>query len=155
VVAEHYGDAAWTGKLRADVDPATRRRLIAGSRAAMVRACSDDSWSADLRACVVAGGGDSCFTATGVVGATWGYPAIGVFVPTGVPACDAVAHEATSLLACSKLPASSKENIARSVQQSLEKLATEVREHGATVADECESLRDVIRETESNLGCAP
>ncbi len=79
VVDAHYRDAAWRGKLD-ELPQDERRTLIAGSRTAMAKACSADSWSADLRACLVADGGDVCFTAAGVPGAIWGYPAIGVFL---------------------------------------------------------------------------
>jgi hypothetical protein len=153
--AEHYRDAAWAGKLSDDVDADQRRKLIAGSRTAMTKACRDDSWSADLRACLVADGGEPCFVAAGVPGATWGFPAIGVFAPTGLAACDAYANEVAGMLACPKLPASSKQNLARSIQQSLQRFAAEARDHREGVADECDAARDVIREMESNVGCAP
>jgi hypothetical protein len=153
--AEHYRDAAWVGKLTDDVDADQRRKLIAGSRTALAKACRDDSWSLDLRACLIADGGEPCFVAAGAPGASWGFPAIGVFAPTGLAACDAYANEVATLLACPKLPVSSKQNLARSIQQSLQRFAAEARDHRDSVSDECETARDVIREMESNVGCAP
>jgi hypothetical protein len=121
----------------------------------MAKACGDDSWSTDLRACLVANGGGVCFAAAGVVGEMWGYPAIGVFAPTGIAACDAYAREASGLMACGRLSPSAKQSLARNIQQSLERLAAQHARGGPLNADECESGRDAIREMESNLDCTP
>ncbi len=154
VVDAHYRDAAWHGKLDR-LPPDERRTLIAGSRAAMAKACTADSWSADLRACLVADGGDVCFAAAGAPGAMWGYPAIGVFAPTGIAACDAYAREASGLIACAKLPPAAKQSLARTIQQTLERLAAQHASGRPINADECEAGRDAIREMETNLDCTP
>jgi hypothetical protein len=153
--AEHYRDAAWAGKLTDGLDADQRRKLIAGSRTALAKACRDDSWSTDLVACLVADGGEPCFAAAGTSSASWGFPAIGVFAPTGLAACDAYANEVPRMLACDKLSAGSKQRLARSIQHSLQQFAAEAHAHRDGVADECEQARDGIREIESNVGCAP
>ena len=155
VAAQHYADAAWAGKLPADLPPAERRKAIADSRALMAKACDGESWSAELRACIVVGGGDACFAAGGVPGGTWGFPALGVFAATGIAACDAYTRAVAALLACSKLSASSKERLARSSQQTLTGLVALARDHRDDAAEQCQQANEEIEEMETNIGCAP
>jgi hypothetical protein len=150
--AVHYADAAWTGKLAADVTGEQRRKVIADSRALLTKACDADSWSVDLRACIVVGGGDACFTAAGVPGGAWGFPALGVFAATGIAACDAYTRAVDRLLACGKVSAPSKERIARSSQQTLASLLTQARDDAAEL---CQRADEEIEEMETNIGCAP
>ena len=87
VVAAHYGDAAWKDKL-AKVTPAQKKTAMTSSRAKMTKACTADKWTPTVRACVIAAGDfpECSQLASGVD--PFGYPAFGVLVPTGVPACD-------------------------------------------------------------------
>jgi len=77
VVAVHYGDARWQGKL-GQLKPAARKKAIAASRAAMKTACTDDGWSASLRGCIVAEDSDRCLRASGQEPSRWGFPAASV-----------------------------------------------------------------------------
>ncbi|HUJ59004.1 MAG TPA: hypothetical protein VLX92_10940 [Kofleriaceae bacterium] len=73
VVAAHYGDARWTGKLAA-ASAAAREHAIAASRRLMRDACTTEHWSDTLRACLVADAGAACFAALGGQW-RWDYPA--------------------------------------------------------------------------------
>lgn len=79
VVAVHYGDATWKGKLD-QVKGKARKKMIADSRAAMKSACVADNWSALLRACIVGDDTERCMTAAGFPAARYGFPAAGVAV---------------------------------------------------------------------------
>lgn len=79
VVAVHYADSAWKGKLD-QVKGKARKKMIADSRAAMKSACVDDGWSALMRACIVGDDSERCLTAAGFPAARFGFPAAGVAV---------------------------------------------------------------------------
>jgi hemoglobin len=77
VVAVHYADAAWKGK-QEGVKGKARKKMIAESRKAMTSACTDEAWSALMRACVVGDDTDQCMLAAGFDAARFGFPAAGV-----------------------------------------------------------------------------
>ncbi|HEY1552971.1 MAG TPA: hypothetical protein VGG28_34310, partial [Kofleriaceae bacterium] len=69
VSAAYYADAKWQDAKSLDrLSPADRKKAIAGSRTAMVRACAKDGWDDTLRACLATGGDATCFADTNVVG---------------------------------------------------------------------------------------
>jgi hemoglobin len=79
VVAVHYADAAWKGK-QDQVKGKARKKMIAESRNAMKSACTDEAWSALMRACVVGEDTDQCMLAAGFDPSRFGFPAAGVSV---------------------------------------------------------------------------
>jgi hypothetical protein len=150
VVAAHYADAAWKGKMDA-VKGAERTKAIAESRAKMTKACTDDKWSPNMRACLVAGGAEACFT-TGSA-STWGFPAIGVVVKSGIPECDAYAHTMKAVDACTAMPQSQRDAIKRSWGYLSASWASVPPERRAATAASCKSVDEAIRRAVSNAGC--
>ncbi len=141
VVATHYDDAAWKGKL-VDLKAAERTKIIKASRTKMLEACTRDAWSATARACVVAKGGDRCFLLTGT--ARWGFPAPGVLAPLGVASCDAYAAAVMKLSTCDKLPQQTRDALVQSLQQTQEAWQA-VPPEGRTALDEaCRAAKDAI-----------
>jgi hypothetical protein len=150
VVAVHYADAQWKGKLDA-VKGADRTRAIAESRTRMTKACTDDKWSPNMRACIVAGGGDACFTS--VPASAWGFPAAGVFVKIGIPECDAYAETMKALDACTAMPQEQRDAIKRSWTYLSSSWANLTPERRGATATACKQVDDSIRRTVSSAGC--
>jgi hypothetical protein len=150
VVAAHYADAAWKGKLDA-VKGAERTKAIAESRAKMTKACTDDKWPPNMRACIVAGGGEACFTT--VSASTWAFPAIGVIVKSGIPECDAYAHTMKAVDACTAMPQSQRDAIKRSWGYLSTSWANVPPERRAATAASCKSVDEAIRRAVSTAGC--
>jgi hypothetical protein len=100
VVAHHYADARWAGKL-SDQPPAQRKKTIGESRAMMLHDCTGRPWDEAIRACVIADGGDTCFGA----GLHWGYPATVGASGTTLPDCDGYAAAVMKLVLCAKMSA--------------------------------------------------
>lgn len=150
VVAAHYADAAWKGKIDA-VKGAARAKAIAESRQRMTKACTDDKWAPNMRACIVAGGGDTCFTA--VPASMWSFPAVGVLVSSGIPECDAYAATMKAVEACTALPQSQRDAIKRTWSYLNVSWASTPPERRAATATSCKSVDESMRRSAANAGC--
>jgi hypothetical protein len=150
VVAAHYADAAWKGKIDA-VKGAERAKAVAESRQRMTKACTDDKWPPNMRACLVAGGGDACFTA--VSASAWGFPAVGVFVRSGIPECDAYAATMKAVDACTALPQSQRDAINRTWSYLNASWASTPLERRTSTATSCKSVDESMRRAVANAGC--
>ncbi|MBA3397357.1 MAG: hypothetical protein H0T89_32320 [Deltaproteobacteria bacterium] len=155
VVAAHYGDKAWQGKLDA-LKPAQKRQLVTQSRARMTKACTADKWPANLRACVIAAGptaDTACFVASGVRPALWGYPASGIAVKTGIPECDAYGEALAALSACPAVPSAATVSLLEAYHASAAALAATPPADRPVKAAECKRSDAAIRQSASALGC--
>ncbi len=150
VAAAHYADAAWKDKMSA-VKGAERTKAIGESRAKMTKACTDDKWSPNMRACIVAGGADACFTT--VSSTMWGFPAVGVFVKSGIPECDAYAVTIKAVDACTAMPQSQRDAIKRSWSYLSTTWASTPPDRKATTAQACKQVDDAIRRSLTSAGC--
>jgi hypothetical protein len=150
VAATHYADAEWKGKLDA-VKGAERAKMIADSRARMTKVCTDDKWAPSMRACIVAGGGDECFTS--VASAGWGFPALGVFVKTGLAECDAYAESVKAADACSALSAAQRESFKRMWSYLITSAASAPADRRAAIAQICKQNDETVRRIVSSAGC--
>jgi len=157
VVAAHYTDAAWTGKLAA-LGPATRKPLIAASRAQMIKACTADAWSVQLRACIVAaapGPDAACFAATPETTATaWGFPALGLLTKTGIPACDAWGDALRALARCPQIPTAATQAMLDAFQQTAAALASTAPADRAARVNACKQADAAVRQSATAVGCA-
>nr|MBA3817323.1 hypothetical protein [Deltaproteobacteria bacterium] len=153
VAATHYGDGAWRGKLDA-IKGAERRKLIADSRAKLAKACTADAWSPNLRACLVAGGGEACFAAISpALARAWGYPAGGLVVKTGIPECDSYGDALRALAQCPQVPRAAAQSLLDSYQQTAASFAsTPIADRPARAAA-CKLGDVAIRQSASGLGC--
>jgi hypothetical protein len=147
VVTAHYGDPMWKQKL--DGFPAAdRKKMIAGSRDRMTKACADEAWDATLRACLVARGGETCFAANRMR-LRWGYPAAGTVTSTGVAECDAYAAAVERVTKCHTIPQTSRDALASAQQQMLAQIASAPASKRAQMASSCtagiESIESVIK----------
>jgi hypothetical protein len=152
VVATHYADAAWKGKMDA-VKGRDRAKAIAESRTRMTKACTDVKWSPNMRACIVAGGADTCFTAGSSSSSSWSFPAVGVFVKSGIPECDAYAATIKALDACTAMPQSQRDAIKRSWGYLSATWASVPPERKASTATSCKQVDDSIRRAVTSAGC--
>ncbi len=150
VVATHYADAAWKGKIDA-VKGRERTKAITESRAKMTKACTDDKWPPNMRACLVAGGGDTCFTS--VSASSWGFPALGVYVPSGIPECDAYARTMKAVDACTAMPQSQRDAIKRSWSYLSATWANTPPDRRAATATSCKQVDEAMRRAVTNAGC--
>lgn len=153
VVAVHYADAAWKGKLDA-VKGAERAKAIAESRAKMAKACTDEKWPQTARACAAAGGAaETCFAPIPSGAALWGFPAAGVFVKSGIPECDAYATTIKAVDACTALPQSQRDAIKRSWGYLSTSWASAPPERRAQTAQSCKSVDEAIKRSVAGAGC--
>jgi hypothetical protein len=152
VVATHYADARWTGKL-ATLKAAERKKLIAASRAAMTKACVDEKWSPSLRACVVAQGGDACFSASGMTPATWGFPASVIPIKTGIPECDAYGDALRALVTCKAIPRQAAQSMLDSFQLAAPIYLNMGPAERGPAARSCVQADSAIRQSAKSLGC--
>lgn len=150
-VAVHYGDRAWRQKLDG-YKPADRKKMIAASRDRMTKACTVDSWSDTLRACLVAGGGDTCFETTGMR-MRWGYPAAGAVTVTGVDECDEYAAAVQKIAACKTVPQTSRDALQQGLDQMLAQVAGSPADKRAAMATNCAAGLDAINQMISSVGC--
>ena len=150
VVAVHYADAQWKGKMEA-VKTAERAKAIAESRAKMTKACTDDKWPPDMRACIVAGGDDACFAT--VSSAAWGFPAVGVLVKSGIAECDAYAVTMKAVDACTAIPQAQRDAIKRSWSYLNASWASVAPDRRAATAQSCKQVDEAIRRTVTSAGC--
>lgn len=139
VVAARYGDAMWKDKI-AVVKGADRKKAIESSRTKMTAACTAEKWSPTSRACLISGGEDAC----GIKLTTWGYPATGVLVPTGIPECDAYGAALAQLDKCGQLPAESRDAIYESFTSILTILADATPELKTSMAESCKAAATAV-----------
>jgi hypothetical protein len=117
VVAAHYGDAHWKDRLK-DAKATDRKKLIAASRAAMQKACTDDQWSETMRACVVVSDGQRCYESANVSALRWGYPALIAVKEPGMPdECATYKAVIERVSTCEALPVSSREAMKQAFAQ--------------------------------------
>jgi hypothetical protein len=151
VVAAHYGDARWKGKL-ASYSASQRKKLIADSRARMSTACIDDAWTTTLRACIVAGGENTCFESFGMA-LSWGYPAAGVVDTTGIPECDAYGKMIERVVGCDALSAETRDALRQMYAQTKAAMAGVSANDRAKLATSCRAGRDAIEQIAAASGC--
>jgi hypothetical protein len=145
IVAGYYADARWKAKVDW-VKGKDRTKMIAESRDRMKKACTADKWSDTLRACVSVGGGDGCFVAGGGDARAWGFPASGVVISTGVPACDEWGKEVTKLASCDKLPQTSRDALRQAYDQLQQSWATMPIDQRAGLAEACKAATDAVHQ---------
>ena len=150
VAATHYADAEWKGKVDT-VKGAERAKMIAESRARMIKVCTDDKWAPSMRACIVSGGGDACFT--NVASTPWGFPALGVFVKVGVAECDAYADSVKAADACSALAQSQRDQYKRMWGYLSTSAASAPPDRKVALAQLCKQNDETVRRIVSNAGC--
>jgi len=152
VVALHYSDAAWKGKL-ADRKPKERTKLIADSRTAMTKACTGDKWSANQRACIVAGGGDACFAAAGQSAMRWGFPALTVAGKTGIVECDLLIAHIEQFARCDKAPQSVRDAYKQAAEQMVTMWGQMPADQRAQAPAQCKQADEAIRSSATAIGC--
>jgi hypothetical protein len=153
VVDVHYADARWQGKL-VTFKPQDKKKVIARSRAAMVKACADDKWSESLRGCIVAQGGDACFVASGITVATWGFPPSGLPIKSGIAECDAYADTLRALLTCTAIPRQAAQTMLDGHQQTVPRYLNMKPAERTEAAKSCAASDSAIHQSAKNLGCA-
>lgn len=153
-VATHYADANWKGKAPQTTKPEERRKMMADSRTKMTKACSDESWSDDLRSCIAADGGDACFAAAGVPN-SWSYPAGGVFGSTGIPECDAYASELVKMQTCTGIPQATRDALKQSLESGLDMFKNIPPDQRPMYVDTCRQWVQSVKNMEMSAGCTP
>ena len=151
VVAAHYGDAQWKKKLDG-FKPADRKKMIAASRAKMLKACAAEAWPELTRACLVSLGGETCFEGTGAR-LSWGYPAAGTTVSLGIPECDAYKAALDRLIACDFLPQASREHLRDAFDQTQATVAAQPADQRKTAGPTCKAGSDAIEQALAGSGC--
>lgn len=151
VVAAHYGDAKWKGKLES-FKAAERKKMIAASRAKMTKACTDDAWSETLRACIVAGGEETCFQAE-QMGLSWGYPAAGTVTTLGIPECDAYGATLQALSSCSKFPEEARKALTKSFDEMRAHMAKLSADERTRTATSCKAGLAAVKSIAQSTGC--
>lgn len=151
VATAHYTDAAWTARLPMLQGP-ERKRALAVSRVSMTKACTRDAWEPRLRACIVAGGAGSVGCMSVQQTRTWDYPALGVFVKTGIPECDAHTKRLEALSRCAVPQQVHFEAMAAALQRGI--LTTQTSpEWQKHVGTECARLDADVRLIADRAGC--
>jgi hypothetical protein len=151
VVATHYADARWRGKLDG-FSSADRQAMIARSRDRMTQACTSEAWTELQRACVIASGGVRCFELSGKT-LSWGYPAAGAVTSLGIADCDAYRAALVAITACSKLPESSRVALRRSFDEMQAHIASLPTAERIKLASGCRAGTDAIQQVAATTGC--
>lgn len=146
VVAAHYSDARWKPELP-HVKGAERKKLIVDSRTRMREACTKESWTASVRACVVAGGGERCFDVTSPRARRWGFPASGIVTKPGIPECDAYVDAVMKLSTCASLPQESRDALLEAISQTSSAWSNVPPEGRAALATACTAARDAVQQS--------
>jgi len=153
VVAQHYADAAWKGKLDMLV-PAERKKAIAESRSRMTKACTAEAWTPTVRSCLVAGGAEQCFVATSFL---WTFPATGVLATsTGVPECDAYIDAMNRTQTCEKLAKETRDAFKESftaMHDAFAQMKTMDDSVKKAMADSCRYGTEALQQVLSSSGC--
>ncbi|HEV7555928.1 MAG TPA: hypothetical protein VGO00_10755 [Kofleriaceae bacterium] len=151
LVATHYADAAWKTKLDT-VKGADRKKMVDASRKRMTEACTKETWSPTLRACLGVGGDADCVAGQSYA---WGFPARGVVVPTGIVECDAYIAAIQSYSTCAKLPADARDAVAQSIaeatQAMLEMAADPAKRQEAQ--ESCRVGAEAVKQSLASMGC--
>ena len=147
-VKAHYADARWKGVLAKAKD---RAAVIAKSRKLMLDACTNDKWSENLRACLIAAGADACFHASGI--APWGFPPSAIPIKTGIPECDSYGDALRALLNCSAIPKQAAQTMLDSFQKSAGAYANMLPPARTAAANSCKQSDSAIRQSGRSLGC--
>lgn len=167
LVAKHYADAAWVGKAELPKNPkatraelvqqaADRKAMIAESRKRMLDACTGEGWSATLRACEHAGGGELCAQGAGRAGTRWGFPASGVLSRTGIAECDGYGATIQALMTCSAIPQQAKDAIKQSYEQMRAGMGTSLTGDAKKAAGTaCKQADEGLRQAMTSMGCVP
>jgi hypothetical protein len=148
LVEVHYADARWKGKLDA-LKPADKKKIIAESRVAMVKACTAEQWSATLRSCIAADGGGACFAKAG----TWGFPPSAIPVKTGIAECDAYGDALRALTTCNQIPRQAVQQMLDAYQQMAPNYANTSAAERTAAAKSCAQADSAIRQSARALGC--
>jgi len=155
VVAVFYSDAEWKARGPA-ATPKTakiRRKMIADSRTAMKKACAGEKWTGQMRACIVAGSRETCFTAFRQSIARWSFPAAGVIVKTGISECDAYGATLQKLATCSGMPKRSIEALQGTFAQEAAGYATGTAAERAAAGPHCKTADEAIRRAAQSFNC--
>jgi len=142
VALAHYSDAAWRGKADA-LSPGDHKRLVARSRADLIDTCDRQRWSANHRACVVAGGGAVCFGGSELYELYWGFYNVPFAVRTGIPACDRYGELITNLWTCPGFERDERQKLLESYHTTIGKLT----------AAECQKVVDGFAPDIKASGC--
>jgi hypothetical protein len=148
LVDAHYADARWKGKLEA-LKPAERKKVIAASRTAMVKACTDEKWSVTVRSCVAADAGNGCFVTHGA----WGFPPNAIPIKTGIPECDLYGDVLRALVQCNQIPKPAVQAMLDAYQQTAAGYANMSAAERTTAARSCSQADSAIRQSARSLGC--
>jgi hypothetical protein len=166
VVAAHYGDKHWAGKL-GGTRKAVRKKRIKASAKALAKACTAERWSPFVRGCVVAAGSleqrSWCIDTV----SRWTYPVTPVRPATpaastqvtsgttGIPACDAYLAGVERYLACDKIPAEAKDATREGAEAMKSAWRTTSMPDDArkAVAEACTTALDGLRTAASTIGC--
>jgi hypothetical protein len=153
VVAAHYADAAWTGKLT-DYKPADRTKAIAESRTLMSKACTDEKWTDLRRACIVALGGayHACFAPTGAE-VRWGFPAFAIAFNTGISECDVMLVHIQAMSVCDKAPQQLKDAYQQSSAQMYEMYRNMSPDQRVNAPSQCKQIDESIDAAAKAIGC--
>ncbi len=163
VATAYFGDTAGTLQVAPTVKPTKqdlaraeteRKRLVGESRKLMTTACTQESWIATGRACLVLGGKERCWKAIGRPDPRWTFPAVGVAIRTGIAECDAFAASNAALLLCDKFPQGAKDNLRLTYEQQVSAWLRVTASERATFAVSCKQAQDIIRQTARGVGCA-
>ena len=149
VVATHYADATWKQKLDG-YKPPQRKQMIADSRAAMTKSCTADKWSDTTRACIIVGGGNTCFESEKL---RWGYPATGTVKVVGIAECDDYSAAVMKFTSCATLAEASRMMITRSLQQMLVEIARLPAAERAKMGANCKAAMETIQTEVAAAGC--
>ena len=132
---------------------AERKKVIAQSRKNMTKACTEESWPAAERACMLGDGGEACYGVSGRA-TRWGFPAAGVLVKTGIAECDDYGESLVKLAACDKLPESSRRSLLESYTMHAVYMLKATGDERAGAGAACKAAGDAIRQSGASLGCA-
>jgi len=164
VVAVHYSNAMWRGRMPSSAPPrATRAELarlardrlqvVAASRKAMFDVCTGEGWNATVRACQLIGD-DLCERALGHPRTRWTFPAEGVFPSTGITDCDTYFGVVQAFARCRTAPASLAGQLQQQVQQmrlGLQTITDPAVRNAAAAG--CKQAVLALRRSASALGC--
>jgi hypothetical protein len=124
--------------------------MIKESRDRMTKACTADQWSDSLRACLVVGGNDECFAAAGQE-ASWGFPAVGVVISSGIAECDAYMAEILRLSQCKSMPQESRDALKTAYQQVGTQWSNVAADARAQVAAACKSGLEAMKQAGQSM----
>ena len=153
--AAYYSDAEWNARGPAAVPKAAavRRRMIAASRTMMKHACTARGWPIQISACLIAGGREACFVTMPHDDARWGFPAVGVPVKTGIPACEAYAVSLQKLGTCTRMPRRSVDAMQVHFTREAASYALGAPAVRATGATRCKESDEAIKRAAQTFGC--